>query len=285
MNTVLGIDHHSSAFYNARVENDAGRPRVVRLWKSATSTIDSSIDGRTVLAVPDRDVTVKPLYVPGSDEATVRARLSFELARSVLEDEEQFAFDYHPLAQPESYLGFVFRRERLAQLAETCGLTSSEAVINGTFRARSMALGRGYLAFCEPPEGELICVAELIDRAVSICFIYQRRVVDLAFLSLDNTPLASPAGRERFAVDLKTIVNFRLAALHERRIGLPLAVLIVFGASVDEDLHRGMQRYFPIGVDSPRLREGFFGDLSSEETGPFERYLVALGLAVNRVPF
>ena len=94
--TVVGIDRRGNSFYAVRVTESTGRPEVhsVMCYNDDHCPDDFlSEHDRVVLSVPDDLVQVKPLCLNRSDPIDIRARARFELARSLLEPENEFLFD------------------------------------------------------------------------------------------------------------------------------------------------------------------------------------------------
>ena len=280
---ITGIDPTTGLWCRAKVDEDTGRPMVICLADRPSSSDEGDdFPGRDpiVVAVPDTDVQIKRLHLVAREDNSLRNRLLYELVQSVLEDEQSFVYDVHPAGHEGNWFGLIFRRRALERLSLDCGLAGSEVTPPG-YLPRSMALGRAYLTFCRQEEGDLICLADLTKGAVSICFVQGGRIVDLASLALRQHEFDSPAGREQLAVDLKTIVSFRLSSLMDRGISTPLSTLVLSGQGIDDNLQRVLQTYFPVGVKSPRLNSGYLTDEIKDTVQDAERFLVALGLTVN----
>jgi len=281
--TVTGVDPTASLWCRASIDADTGRPTVTRLVEGRISSGNGgelTREGRVVVAVPDNDVQIKRLHLTGPEEKTRRNRLLYELVQSVLEDEQSFVYDVHPAGCEGNWFGLTFRRRALEQLTLDCGLAGAE-ITPPDFLPRSIALGRAYLTFCRREEGDLVCLADLAPGAVSICFVRGGKIVDLAALTLGKSDYDSPAGREQLAVDLKTIVSFRLSSLMDRGVSTPLSTLIMSGRGVSGELRHTLHTYFPVGVKSPVLNSGYLADSIREDSVAPERFLVALGLTVN----
>jgi len=278
-----GIDLRGNRLFAASLRDESGRLIVDRLV-SDFGTLDVQrelqVDGTVTLAVPDRLVMVKRIQLEASFSGSLEDRLHFELVQSLLESEDTFHFDYLPVEGENRYLAMIVRREHLAEIIERYHLEWLRTERRLSFRSRSVALGKGYLTFGASQDGDLTALADLAGETASICFIYHRRIVDIAALPFSHE-LLSDAGRERFAVDLKTLVNYRLSRLFEAGVSVPLGRMLLSGDGIDDDLLRVTQAYFPAGVDRPRLLDGYFsaGVEAAHETLPL--YLVALGLAVN----
>jgi hypothetical protein len=249
--------------------------------RSGQESSDFLGEGGTVLSVPDSEVMVKLLCIGDENSESATDRLEFELAQCLLEDEENFEFRFHPVDDRGTYLGLVFRREALENLSLERGLPEHKEDGCFDFQLRSLALGRGYLTFCKKEEGELICLVDLSDAAASICLVHQQNVVDLAHLPLAGRDLSSEREQQRLAVDLKTMLNFKLSVLRDRGISQPLAALILSGEHVDAEFRRVAQGYFPMGVRPPQVHPGFLDESLKGASVSTELFLVALGLTVN----
>ncbi len=282
MNAInAGIDIQSTNTYFTLVDFQSGRPQVRSMQMlSADAQVLSSCHevSAATLSVPDAEVLVKHLRLPGQDPGAVEQRLKFELSRSVLESEGTFLFDYHAVDDSEHYLGFIFRREQLARLAEQVGLGTADSPAL-QYRLRSLGLARGYLTFCRQEEG-LVCLADVTPSSVSICLLYGSRVIDVAGLTTGGRGLDGVADQEQLAVDLKTVVSYRLNSTADRGISLPLSSLIVSGPDITSDVRDTLQRYFSVPIAPPRINPAYLEGLPSVDQ-PADAFLVALGLTVN----
>ncbi|MBD3403250.1 hypothetical protein GF420_10180 [candidate division GN15 bacterium] len=274
---TVGIEQRGDNLLVARVHHDGGR-RVVRTL-ARVRTDDASLEelsanARTVRAVPDTRVIVKSLLVPTGDPAPPKERGAFELATSLPEPEQAFSFDLLPTARPERWVGLAYRRTTLAELFGPL------ADLPDSYRMRAAALASGWLAYCRSEPGDLICLAEVGPDGVSVCFIYQKRVISLTSLGAAPDILATEQGCKHLAIELRTIANFKLAELAEQGISVPLAKLILAG-SIEDGLMPHFTRLFPTGVVRPRLNEAFLQDRSQIGDIAPESFLVALGLTVD----
>ena len=283
-NSNTGIDRRGDSITVATVGSESGRVTIERLQQLDAPPGSDPVridNGRVTLAVPGQKAIVKPVRLEVDDGLSTEDRLRFELAQSLLEGEDSFIFAHQYTGDDGRYLGMVFRREHTLQICESCGLDYESLGNRLSFQLRSIALGQGYLTFCRKEESELICLADLAGGAASICFIYGGNIVEVASLSIARDDLASQSGREQFAVNLKTIVNYKQAALMDAGICVPVSSLLFSGESVDDDFRRTVQVFFPAGVNQPRLHDGFLGDIADQTRPALPLLLVALGLAVN----
>ena len=88
-------------------------------------------------------------------------------------------------------------------------------------RCSSDRLGRGYAAFAVPEGGELTALIDTNSRPVSLCFVHSGRPVAVGCLAADRFDLDGGPGRQRLAIELKTVINFKLASLFEHGLTLP----------------------------------------------------------------
>jgi hypothetical protein len=278
----VGVDRRRDGFYLARLDLEqpgsaVGLSRHEDLGKSGEEFSDSS---RISVAVPDREVQVKALRLPVTAGAAINDVIRFELAESLLEDSAAFEFEAVPTADSDNQLGLIYRKETLDDLTSRYGLgeINRESL---TYQARALALGRGYAKFCERAAGEFLCVVDLAENAASVCFLVKDTVVDLSRIDPGDFDPASETARRQFAIDLKTIVNFRRALLMDRGITLPLSTLVLSGDGVDDDFRAKVRDYFPSGVEAPRLRASVLTGENVEAGLAPEAFLVALGLAAN----
>jgi len=232
------------------------------------------------MSVPDLGAIVKRLQPLGGSAQEAEDRRVFEMAQSLLEEDSAFLFRFHSTEVNGRTLGMALRKDLLSGFPNS--LAAPETV-ELDYRLRSLALGKGYLAFCEKVEGDLVCLADVARTAVSLCLVYRGNIVDLANLSHDYDNLSVPDQQERLAIDLKTVVNYRLSSLVDTGLSQPIAAMVVTGVNVTEPCRQTIQRYFPVGVKVPKVNSGFLSEPLSKSANQqsLDRYLVALGLAAN----
>ena len=281
----IGIDCRAEYFYTARVNTDDDAPRVqtlARFKKEHLKGHEYLSGSEITLCLPDREVMVKALNLNNPDPADLEAVIRFELSQSLLDDESDFAFDYLATGTNGRYLGLVHRRECHRQLLSFYGFDENDEYIKtARYKMRAVALAEGYLKFCHHRAGELVGLVDFNGPVVSVCFIYQNRPVDLAYLVPAGDYQVGEAAGKNFAADFKTMVNFRLNALNEAGVTVPLAALVITGDEISESLKTVLERYFPVGIRAPRIIREYFADPPENTDIPLEKYLVALGLAVN----
>ncbi|MCK4606951.1 MAG: hypothetical protein KAU35_06620 [candidate division Zixibacteria bacterium] len=283
----VGIDCGNGHFHLARVRQDAGWPQVQALARFESSHIKEHClltGGRLAFSVGDHLVMTREVAVTDPGNFDGRLLAGFDSMQSVLDDRDEFRFDCVPLGTGGRYQASTVRRSVLEQL--TRPLENGFPDISGgvDYVLRSAALGRGYIMFCRPAPEAFVCLADLHDRAISICFVYQGLIVGLTHLMTDRFDLDGDTGLERMVVEFRTLVNFKLASLSENGISIPLTSLVLSGEKAGDRVRSVLQKYFSARVEVPHIGNSFFPDPAATSGVPLERYLVALGLAAGEKP-
>jgi hypothetical protein len=277
VSAILGIDLRGESLFTASVGETDGRTQILWLAQSPLSERMQFPDRVTLsVAVPDHLVMVKNYLMRNGGGADLDLRLQFEMEQSLLEGSELFQFDSVRTGLTDRYLGMIYRKERLAALTEQLGVLPQSELPR--YLARAAALGRGYKAFCRLGGGELQGVIDLTPTEVSLCLLYRGEVTMLGYLKLDSYDMTSGVSLKRLAMEIKTIVAFKLSSLAEMGLSLPLSNLAVAGEMPDAFLEQ-MLRYFPSGVSRVEINRAFLAD-SVDTTQRPELFLPALGLAV-----
>ena len=280
----IGIDLRGDTLRIATTRVESGRIIVDNLEQVPLPYPDEQAwaDGACVtLSVPESQVMVKAVRIGPRGTVPLSDRLRFELVQSLLESETLFHMDTVATASPDRYLGTIFRREHLKELTERVGLAALAESPRLSVQLRSVALGRGYLAFCSAQDGGLVVLVDLAADAASICFVYERQIADVASLAMSNYDLTDESGRRRFGVDLKTIMNYKQSTLREAGISVPPSALYLSGEPFGTAVSSAIQFYFSIEVVSPPMIDAYFVGLDQVARDALPDYLVALGLTVN----
>jgi hypothetical protein len=276
------VDVRDGLFYAARIEHHTGRQEVLELACLEYGQVGDSrlLQGGDVLvSVPDELVLVKKVSIAAGNDIDTEAR--FELAQTLPEDEDQYFFDILGTGRDGRFLGLAVRRDRLNDY--TGELPGVAAGTNGPAGCimRAAALAAGYVGFCRKPGGDLICLADFVESAVSLAFLYQNATMDLCHLPVRKVDLDSSAAMEKLAIELKTLVNFKTASLFSEGITTPLSTMIVSGDCITDDAINTLKKFFAIDINHPVINTGFFSSQADLVSVPLEKYLVALGLAAN----
>lgn len=280
---MLGIDPHPGHCRIVRVRSDNLRPEILEatdLDPSAPLDPDLCRETEIALTLPDHQVIVKYLAL-GGQTADDHDRALFELSRSLTGSEQNYLLDSIPTGLDCLHLGLAVRRDMLAatmMLPYKALLGANEP----TFALpRGLALAYGYLTFCVPASGNLVVLLDIATPAASIALIHNRNVVALANLPTDNLDLTVSADCERFAVELKTVVNFRLATLFGYGLTLPPAALVISDDHASDPLQSTLQTYFSMPILAPEINAGFLGDHLRQDPAGIRRFLAPLGLAAK----
>ncbi len=279
----IGIDRRGDRLFAARVESGAGRNEIKALFRfdDFSAVSPELLDGgRISLSVPDSKVIVKRLVMePGESE--LKPRIAFELCQLLMEEEKNLLVDSVDTGRSDQFLGLAIRKESFRSIAEqVLGRT-----INGSgeidSRMRAAALADGFLKFCKPVGGELIGLVDVCAGETSVVFVYRGKVIDLSHIPARKIDLNSERRLEQAAIELKTLINFRLDAFFRSGISLPLSALVVIGDGIDDAARRSLANQFPVEIKAAEFNRGFLPERYSTENLPLEKYLVPLGLAAN----
>ncbi|TET93691.1 MAG: hypothetical protein E3J26_05910 [Candidatus Zixiibacteriota bacterium] len=289
---TMGIDYRSGRYYTARVRQEASERKVTALVTATESELKEhqALEGEDIIfSVPDNEVVVKNLRLSQADKWNTDLLARFELSQSLLDDENEFCFATLSIGQPNRCLGLVTRRRNLEQLTGSLLSSLNPAALLPKYEMRAIALGKGYLNFCHPEQGELVCLADFGDNVASICFMSGGNIIGLAHLPRGQFDLSGPAltglnsepGLKKMAVEFKTVVNFELPSLFKEGVAPPLSALIVSGDGSDSPVKSALGQHFQVPVTAPRIDKRFLQKEPAVVEGTLEDYLVAMGLTVN----
>ena len=273
----IGIDCRSGLYYTARIRHQPTRPVIEALARMEPDYLLShqlTANGKRVFSVPDNRVITRQLYLrpePGVDR---KDQAIFEMASTLPGGSKAYLLDCIETGFKDRVLGLALNRQFLAE-HDWCKQPDMGLMVRGE------ALGKAYLELCTRIGGDLVCLADFTPDLVSICFIYERAIIGLAHLTIDQLDLGSENDRRKLARDFKTVVNFRLSTVRECGIGKPLSAVVVSGDLIDGPLIGTLGEHFPGGLSRPKLNAGYFADPPSLADIPLESYLVALGLALE----
>lgn len=276
---TFGIDARGEHLLSARVESRQGRPFVAALSTYEPNDTDNPSESRRLQTIADHKVQYKRFKLNPTADVSVESAVRFELSQMLLESPTLFDLQFAPLNQNHWYLGIISRLETIAK-SHFAPAEPSDGNPTG-WLARAVAVGRGYLAFCRQASDGFRCVVDVAPGGASICYLHNKQLVDVNSLEIPVNNLHGPAQVEQMAVDLKTVVSYQLGVISDRGFGLPLSGLVLFGDGIDDQTREIVNRYFPVPLASPLLNPAFFDDGLLERTAHPERYLAALGLAVN----
>ncbi len=277
--STVGIDCRDDEWRIARVRHDGGRPTIEQLQRCTTDQLgacEAIRSDRVALAVPDHRALVKTLHLNGGGDRSPLA--AFEMAQAVLADETAYVFDAYPSGLGGLTIGSAIRREILDETVIAPFQHAAGSDLTPSPMLRSIALGRGYVTFAAPESGDLIALADLACDPIPLCLIHGGRPVSVGHLAADRFDITEDQGRERLAIELKTVISFKLAALFDDGLTRPLSALLIAGAADDSPMRATLERYFSLPVAVPRLNTGFLADPEKADPAGGD-FLAALGLA------
>jgi hypothetical protein len=284
--TRVGIDYQDGRCYLAQVRyGDSVREAVALACVEKQELNDHRLleNSELILTVPDSEVVVKRFLVDESAGCDVHLQAQFELSMSMLDAASEFCFDVICSDERNRCLGLVIRRNRLQQLAdELLVVPEGNVPVPLKYGMRAVALGKGYLNFCERVEDGLVGIVDFGNTPVSVCLIAGGEIVDVGCLSSKwSVPLTSQ-DMKNAAVEFTTLVNYMLARTFPYNQSAPeLSTLIVLGDDDDTGIASALRRHFRTDIVSPRIDGTVLGDTAQSLSVPVENFLVALGLTID----
>ncbi len=283
MTTHIGIDLQREKYYLAQARQDSDCFHITALKKGRITelNVEGEQDSHFTLALPDKEVMVKRLFLNRQKGWDTELQVQFELTQSLLENgKDNFAFDTLATGLKERYLGLLTRQRNVEKPIPAAAGLPSPAL---TYEMRAVALGKGFLHFCRHNPEELTAIADFYDEGISLCFVYNSHIVDVAYLSTAYLPEKNETDPTQITAELKTVISFRTATLAEAGTPPHLSALFISGLSVETPLEEALKRQFqPLPVTSPVLKsEVLSEEILERSSGNLEEFLVALGLAVD----
>jgi hypothetical protein len=207
----------------------------------------------------------------------------FELTSSFLESEAEFRTVARPIATekkdmdtPDRWLTAAVRRARLDE-TETRLFGEGRRPNIAQFTTRSIALGAGFLGFCESPVELAAVVVSPSADSTAVCFLSGGCIVGTA--DLRSWPNDQNNSREitGWLSELQTLIQFRLGTDLAANYPNPHPSLIV---AADEDIAGRMAGFSSLPV-TPAVLKSEFRTASVDGTPVSLSWLAALGAAVN----
>ncbi|NOY88515.1 MAG: hypothetical protein GXO93_03870 [FCB group bacterium] len=279
----IGIDARGDFFYAARVSYKLGRPEIKALFRTEKTPLNQHQlleGGNIIFALPDNKVAIKKIMIkPKTDDFP--QRVLFELEQSLLEDEKNYCFDILKNDKEKYVLGLITRRKEIEDSQTKLLGKQSNFSLDFMCQLRSIALAKGFLQFCRLNDNNLICLADFNQQLASIAFIYQNNIVDVTYMLLNKYELNNPDQIKQLAIELKTVINFKLASFYDQGITIPLSSLYITGDKSEIAMINIFKRYFKVNIQVPAINSSFLSDTFHPEKIVWEKYLIALGATVN----
>lgn len=280
----VGIDDRGQFFYVARVCHEPGRSRVEALARFDRSLIRSHQlleAGSLVFSVADDMVAVNEITLPAKTPTDPTELIEFEQQQTLLDEAGSFFFDALPLgANSGRCLALSVRRPRLSRIIHPFAKVTGGDTSRVQFALRAEALGQGFIQYARPNGGDFACLIDFNDRLASLCFVHRREIIGVAHLVTKQFDLDTTPGLKKMAVELKTIVNFKLATFSRRNISVPLSAVYLSGSQLKAQGTEILNEYFSVGIREVALNAGLFPHPEKMSEIPAGDYLVALGLTV-----
>jgi len=282
--TRIGVDLRDDVYYAARVVHGTGRPQVkalIRYEKDHLSGHPLLNSGKVILSIPENRTIIKRIKLDDVRVEDFINRTSFEVLQSIPDDPSNYCCEVLETSVEGTYLGMATNKNELESslidpFCKAAGLNEKPGA-----QVRGAALGMGYINFCHHESGDLVVLVDIYDKNVSICFVYKKKIIGLASLQTEKIDFSTEKGLESFAVELKTLINFNLNSIFNDKVTLPLSALLITGIESITQALPVLSKYFPITIEQPRLNHGFFAESEKIAGVQLEKYLVALGLAIN----
>lgn len=275
---ILGLDiagGQRKAVEVAITENGA------RITSISSYSVDEKVRPETepngtknYFSIADNLVMVKEVSIANPDADKIEGQIKFELKHSLPDDPEQFCYDTIATKQKNRFICLLTRKTVLSDIL------AKEKNITG-FKMRGVALGLGFLRYCDNQSSGLICLTDFSDRRASLCFINDKRIVALGHFDWQRLTSGSDRDMFRLAAELKTFLNFKLNSLSKHYPEVELESLYICGhLFTDEDIEI-LERKLGLKVGEPVIRRSCLSDSVSKTGISAIDFLVALGLTAE----
>jgi hypothetical protein len=127
----------------------------------------------------------------------------------------------------------------------------------------------------------LLCLADLVDSSVSLCFLHNRNIVSVAYMSASELKADDPKSIQAFGVDLKSLINYQVANCAQHGLSVPLSAMVMCGMLSNPELHETLSPLFSSRVVAPQVRADRVNLLLPDSSIRFADCIAALGLTVN----
>ena len=276
---TIGIDNRDGTYFVARVEHHTGRPDIKALIRFDADHFNGHhlLEGnKIVISIPDNQTMIKQVQIFADENA--REKVQFELETALIDSPDRFLFDIIQTNLDNHYVGLTIHKELTNKLIEPFIKQNGDLSFSTAGVMRAAALARGFLTYCTQSGGEFAAVIDFGKNSASIAFIYQQQIIDLSGLSLHENYYSNKENFHSLIIELKTLLNYKSAALLEKGISLPLSKLFVIGEYVDDTLLETLSQNLKIETTRPEINRGFISDRNENKDIPLDKYLVALGL-------
>ena len=277
-NRILGLDIAGGRRQAVEVVITANGARITSIYSQA---IDEKVGPKTELngtknyfSIADNLVMVKEVSIANPNAEKIERQIKFELKLSLPDDAEQFCYDTIATSQKNRFICLLTRKTVLSDLLV------KEKNISG-FKMRAVALGLGFLRYCDNQSGGLICLTDFSDRRASLCFISDKRIIALGHFDWQRLTSGSDRDMFRLAAELKTFLNFKINSLCKHYSAIELESLYICGHSFTDADIEILERKLALKVSEPVIKPSCLSDSVSKAGISAIDFLVALGLTAE----
>ncbi len=278
---TIGIDERDGTYFVARVDQHTGRPDIKALIRFDAEHFNGHhlLEGnRIVVSFPDNQTMIKHIRLQSEENALLKVR--FELETAQLDKPDNFLYDVIPTKIDNYYLGLTIRKELTHKLIGPFIKQNGDVDFTSGGVMRAAALARGFLTYCQQSGGEFGAIVDFGSKSASIAFYYKQQIVDLGGLPIPSGFHQNNDAFQNLIIELKTLINYKLAELLENGISVPLSKLFVIGEFIDDKRIDALGKNLRIEIARPEIHAGFISDSNKNREISLDKYLVALGLTV-----
>ncbi|MDH4033349.1 MAG: hypothetical protein OEV80_06070, partial [candidate division Zixibacteria bacterium] len=237
--------------------------------------------GQLVFSVADDMVAVNEVSLPSRESDRPAEVIEFEHTQSLIEDGLSYFFDAIQVgADSKRCLALKVRQTHLSNMIQPFTQVTGGDTSRVRFTLRAEALGQGFIHYAPTEYGDFACLIDFNERLASLCFVHRREIIGVAHLATSQYDMTSTPGLQKMAAELKTIVNFKLAAFSRQNISVPLSAVFLSGSHLDTQAGEILHGHFSVGIREVVLNSGFFPQPDKMSEIPAGDYVVALGLTV-----
>ena len=276
---TIGIDNRDGVYYVARVEQHTGRPDIKALIRFDADHFNGHhlLEGnQIIISIPDNQTMIKKVVIPTDENKYMKVR--FELETALGDNPQDFVYDIIQTKLENYFIGLTIRKELTDKLIEPFVKHNGDLKFSTGGVMRAVALARGFFIYCQQSGGDFGAIIDFGENSASIAFYYKQEIVDIDSLPLQTQYYQNPESFQKVIIELKTLFNYKLSALLEKGISVPLSKLFVIGESIDEASMHSLSKNLKINISHPEINRGFITDRDKNKDIPLDKYLVALGL-------
>jgi hypothetical protein len=274
----IGFDFAGENRKKAEVLLTVNGPRIISVSTLSLSAqvlpdTDENNAGK-VLSVPDNLVMVKEVCIACPQANNIEEQLQFELKHSLPDSPDDFCYDTIATAQENRFICMITRKALLKEI-----LPENQRISG--FVMRAVALGRGFLHYCENQSEGLIALVDFSDRRAALCIINDQKIAALGHFDWKRLTDGGDRDMFRVAAELKTLLNFKLNSLNRNNKISNLERLYLCGYSFTDAEKEILSRKLSIRISEPIIDQACLPDSTASSEFSAGDFLVALGLTTE----